>query len=362
MAPKVGRRPAARVQAKAAARVIRGRGRGGVPGGVKRPAAAVDEEPHPSRLEAGAYLLSEEAHYYGHAGAVAGQLQEETLEEGRRMLKMTLTGTNIDALLQWGTQKEGPCRWHLCPAGCTRDLENDGLVHVTRCRAVHLGDLEHVGWATNLQPVVPRGELEDENAGLRRRLKDLQDRKKEVMRSPDRKDKKAKDRDREKSKERRDRKRRSRKRSRTRSQSEERKKRKKKKAKRGSTPGSEERARGGDRKRSRGEPLEKTSSSSSSVIGEGQVSQRRMFKGTALDLSSRVRKRVHRRARRFIKRKKSSSTGSNSSEGSNEDTLRTESILVWRRVEDPGAVREVPGVVGLGIPPGNWEDGLYGHG
>ena len=35
---------------------------------------------------------------------------------------------------------------------------------------------------------------------------------------------------------------------------------------------------------------------------------------------------------------------------------------VWRRVEDPGAGREVPGVDGLGIPPGNWEDGLHGYG
>ena len=345
MPPKIRRRPAAVVKAKAAARIIGRNARGTAPGGMRRPAAAVGEDPHPSRLEVGAYLLSEDAHYYGQAGAVAGRIKEVTVEDGRTMLSMALTGTNIDALLQWGTQKEGTCRWHLCPAGCTRDLEDDGLVHVTRCRAVNPGDLDHVGWATNLQPVVPRGDLEDENAGLRKKLKELQDKKKEERRSPDRKDKKAKDRGREKSREKKDPKKRSKK-SRTRSQSEERRKRKKKKAKRGSSPASVGGSRGGDRKRSRGKPLERTSDSSSSATGQGQVSQKRMFRGTALDLSSRVRKRVYRRAQRFIKRKKSSSTGSNSSEGSNEDTLKTENVpLFGDELKIRGLAERFPGLM-----------------
>ena len=119
---------------------------------MRRPAGKVDGEYHPERIDIGSFLLSEEAFYFGHAGAVAGQGKEEKMEEGRRMVTVALTGTSIDSLLQWATMKEEACRWRLCSAGCTRDLENDGLVHATRrTRVVTLQDLDAMGWVVNLQ-------------------------------------------------------------------------------------------------------------------------------------------------------------------------------------------------------------------
>ena len=50
-------------------------------------------------------------------------------------------------------------------------------MHVARTQAAKRQELEAVGWATNLLPVAPRLELEDENAWLRQRIHDLEDRR-----------------------------------------------------------------------------------------------------------------------------------------------------------------------------------------
>ena len=89
------------------------------------------------------------------------------------MVQVKLSGTSIELLLQWAGQSDGVSRWHLCPPGCKMELEGDGLVHVTETHAVTKGEVEAVGWATNLRPAVPAG-LEDENAALRLRLKKLE--------------------------------------------------------------------------------------------------------------------------------------------------------------------------------------------
>eukprot|EP00435_Cladocopium_sp_Y103_P066694 s652_g29.t1 len=131
---------------------------------------------HPSEISAGDYLLGEGARYYGQEGEVAGEVQEEKNEEGRRMLTVRLFGTTIDGLLQWGSQGEGACRWHLCQEGSPQELEGAGLVHVARTRKVTREDLEAVGWSTNLQPVVPVRPPGDENADLRDRMRRLEER------------------------------------------------------------------------------------------------------------------------------------------------------------------------------------------
>ena len=59
------------------------------------------------------------------------------------------------------------------PSRLQDELEGDGLVHVTETHAVTKGEVEAVGWVTNLRPAVPAG-LEDENAALRLRLKKLE--------------------------------------------------------------------------------------------------------------------------------------------------------------------------------------------
>lgn len=102
MAPKVMRRPAGAAKAKAEVRNIGRMPRGGNPG-RRRPAALADGDHHPERIEEGAFLVGEEAHYYGQRGSVAGQVVEEKEEDGRRMISINLSGTTIDPLLQWAT-------------------------------------------------------------------------------------------------------------------------------------------------------------------------------------------------------------------------------------------------------------------
>eukprot|EP00435_Cladocopium_sp_Y103_P021735 s916_g5.t1 len=140
--PKVARRPAARAVPKAAAPNIRAPGRGRVPAGRRRPAAAEDIEVHPSPLKEGELLLADEAFYYGNRGALAGEVVEEKLEEGKRMVALKLLGTTIDGLLQWGSQGTGPCRCNLCGVGAPMEVEGKGLVYVTRSRRVTAADLE----------------------------------------------------------------------------------------------------------------------------------------------------------------------------------------------------------------------------
>eukprot|EP00435_Cladocopium_sp_Y103_P052472 s637_g16.t1 len=315
MAPKVAlRRPAASGRARAAALNTRGDRRGRNPGGIKRPAQAPVGGQHPPALRQGDWVIGTEALYYGHR-----EVQEEKNEEGRRMISVRLTGTTIDLLVQWASLENPISRWHLCPPDCRQELEGEGLVHVLECHQVTLAELEAVGWATNLRAVLPQPDPNDENAALRERLKKIEAehaRGEGALReeSPLKKDhikKPGKSRDRSRDqKKKKDRK----KKKRSPSASPE---REKKKDKRPRSPGaSPASARGrGDRK-ARDKPSKHRSSSSSSSTEGGRVSQRRMFRGTALDLSSRVRKKVQRRARRFMKKKRSSSSQADSSEES----------------------------------------------
>lgn len=350
MAPKRMMRPAA-AKAKAGAPSGERRARGRGPAVMRRPAAQGVENPHPDLFEGGTLVIGEEAHYYGHPGMVAGEVIEEKAEDGRRMLNIKLMGTTIDGLLQWASQGEGPCRWHLCPSECKRELENSRLVHVTRTRKVSHQELESVGWATNLvevMPVVPG----DQNAGLRSRYHQLEARgadarEQERKHSPDRGEAL-----REKEKEeKRSRERRSKKKKKKRSCSSSRDKKDRRKKRRKSRDTSAASAGGRREKEKEGRPArerasKRSSFSSSSDTGEGQVSQRRMFKGTALDLSSRVRKKIFRRAQKFMRKKKSSSSGSCSSEDSRDLPLRMEQTnLFGDELKIRGVSERYPGLL-----------------
>lgn len=318
---------------------------------------AAEEERHPRVLAVGDRLLGEEAHYYGQKGQVAGEVMEEKQEEGRRMLSVKLYGTTIDGLLLWGSQGEKVSRWHLCPAGGPMELEGEGLVHVTKSRKVEQADLEGVGWSTNLQAAVPPPGGVDENADLRDRMRRLEGRPAEEEgkrkdRSPKRGEgDKEKDRSRRRSVDRKAKKKKKKKKvQRSPSSSSGRRDRqaKKRRATRGSSPASAGGRKRSEKKeeRSRERPSKKSSSSPSSSIGEGQVTQRRMFKNTALDLSSRVRKKVMRRAQRFMKKKKSSSSESGSSDSTGEGPLKTEQTgLFGDELRIRGVAERYPGLL-----------------
>lgn len=320
---------------------------GGAPAVLRRPAKAEADEQHPRLLKKGDWIIGTEAHYYSHRGTVAGEVIEELREESRRMVQVKLSGTTIELLLQWAGQADGPSRWHLCPPGCQMELEGDGLIHVTESHAATRGEVEAVGWATNLRPAVPAG-LEDENAALRLRLKKWEARTgvgEEALR--------------ERSEKRGDRKKRkkSRDRSEGRRKSKERKRRGRSVS---SSPGRQKRKEvpRGARDRSPGEeksgvppvPGAKTprrsSSSSSNNTEAGVVSQKMMFRGTALALSGSTRRRIHRKARRFMKRKKSSSSGTESSEESQDLGFRgSQSPLFGDELKIRGVSERFPGLL-----------------
>ena len=345
MAPKALRRPAGAAAAKAAAPGMGQRRRGGVPGVLRRPAAALGVGAHPLKIETGVFLVGE-ASYYGQKGQVAGQVKEEREEEGRRMILAALTGTPIDPLLQWATQGEAMSRWHLCGPGCPLELEAEGLVHVMKSRIVTPAEMDNLGWASNLKPATGREALEDENAGLRKRLDELQEKygeRRSRGRDPDRGER---DRGRRKSRDRRGKKKTQKKdKARSPQSSRSGEKQKKKRARsRGESPvgGREKDAR--DKGKVKEKSPKRSSSSSSHGIEDGQVTQRKMFRGTALDLSARSRRRVQRKAQRFLKKKKSSSSGSESSEGSREVSLK-ESPLFGDELKIRGVAERFPGLL-----------------
>ena len=339
------RRPAAAAHGIAAAPAIRGRGQ--APGGMRRPARAGIEPAHPAQLGAGDWILANEAHYYGQHGTVGGEVLEEKTEEGRRMVSVKLSGTTMDTLLQWAGQAEAPSRWHLCPTGCLRELEGDGLVHVTQSQKVSIKELEGVGWATNLRAVIPPEDPVDENAALRERIRRLEQDAQAGDRalrdrSRGRKDrKKEKERSRNRSEERRREKKRRKKRSRSSSRRGDKKGSVDRKEARASPDGHRG---GGGRSKARGSM--KRSSSSSRGTGVGQVSQRKMFRGTALDLSQRTRKRVHKKAQRFLKKKRSSSSDSESTGDSQEVPWKNDQTpLFGDELKIRGVAERFPGLL-----------------
>jgi hypothetical protein len=128
------------------------------------------------------------------------------------------------------------------------------------------------------------------------------------------------------------------------SSSSRRKRRRRRREVRGTSPVKEGAMRAEEKERSRGRASKPSSSSSSRVTGEGQVSQKRMFRGTAMDLSTRRRKKVQKKAQCFLKKKKSSSSGSETSEGSRDVSLK-ESPLFGDELKIRGVAERFPGLL-----------------
>lgn len=343
MAPKVMMRPGA--APKALAKAVGGRA---LRRGLRRPAAGIEVEAHPALVSPGDIVVMDHVHYYGKEGQLAGKAVEEKLEDGRRMLRLEVTGTTLDGLLMWATQGAGPCQVHLCGPDCLKELEGEGLVHATKSRVVKVEDLEGVGWATNVQAVVPP--KEDENAALRRRVAQLE---REAGAAPGEKREEVKDgqEDRKKKREKDERKRRKRsKRSDSRARSRSGRKLKERKKRSPSAPSSrggekEKRSKSSARRR-KAKERNRSSSLSSSDIAEGQVSQRRMFRGTALEVSLRRRRKIRRKAEKFLKKKKSSSSRSSESEDSREEALgMAQSSIFGDELKVRGLAERFPGLL-----------------
>ena len=361
IAPKRMRRPAAAAHGIAAAPAIRGRGQ--APGGMRRPARAGIEPAHPAQLGAGDWILANEAHYYGQHGTVGGEVLEEKTEEGRRMVSVKLSGTTMDTLLQWAGQAEAPSRWHLCPTGCLRELEGDGLVHVTQSQKVSIKELEGVGWATNLRAVIPPEDPVDENAALRERIRRLEQDAQAGDRalrdrSRGRKDrKKEKERSRNRSEERRHEKKRKKKRSRSSSQRGDKIRSVDRKEARASPDGHRG---GGGRSKARGST--KRSSSSSRGTGWAGESEEDVSgdspgsfaedKEEGSQEGSKIPEEEEEQFKRL--RVHGGFSGSPLEE-------RPDAAL-WGRAQDSGSCRAFPWFAGGGGPEGNSQDGGFGHG
>ena len=104
---------------------------------------------------------------------MAGELQKFEMNQDGSLLVLKPLGTDNEGILRACTAKPlEPFKCHLCPRGCTRQPAGDYLIHGLKGRKMRAPEDE--GWVTNLCPEEAVVEVEDENAGLRARAKQLQ--------------------------------------------------------------------------------------------------------------------------------------------------------------------------------------------
>ena len=235
-------------------------------------------------MEAGR-LVGEKALYYQVECKVAGVVQGVTRSGNMTMLRMSLEGTTSEAVLKaHSSNPTKEFRLHLCPDGCNSEVVADDILHLQAVRQrAELQDEE--GWVTNLLGGNGRDAL-DENENLRRRSLALglegtggadpgEKDGKEEKKDKDKKEKKDKDKKEKKAKK---------------------KKKKTEKKSKGSDSSSEE------------VPVDGTRSKLASL-----KKPRQLFAGTGLDPKEKVRLKVAKRAKAYLKKSKDKS-GSSSGE------------------------------------------------
>lgn len=168
--------------------MIRGRHPGGRRG-LRRPAASVPpavktpEEKWkagevvaghrlpPTVFREGDLLIFEKSYYFGAMVKVSGELRKVELQGGETHLLMKLNGAQSDGLLTWATGSSSKViRVHLCRPGCNQAEVAEDLVHGIEVRLTDDLNQEN-GWASNLQT----GEAErDDLADLRERARHLE--------------------------------------------------------------------------------------------------------------------------------------------------------------------------------------------
>ena len=259
-------------------------------------------------------IVVESGRYFHKECKLAGKILGFKVTETGVVLTLQPTGTTDEGLLrlQSGTPQL-QLRVLLCPASCNHEEVSEDLVHAVVLRKLKEGDGE-APWTNNLEKVAP-AEDEDQLEALREQMQ------RGIVGAPARgggageaadtkEDRKAKD---KKEKKRRDK----------------------------------------ERKRRRESPSEDSVSGKAALDGTqarkaAQKAPRLLFKGTGLDSSERVRSRVFKLARRYVKKKaKKSSSSSRSSSGSSQgapyeeegDTVFQQAVKV-RQIADsyPGVL------------------------
>lgn len=229
----------------------------------------------------GLKVVVTEGYYFSQRMQMAGVIKDMEMSADRFVLIMEPTGTDSDALLKFVTGQTGTkVRLIRCGPDCTHLEVADDMIHIVKGRLQKEGDHE-VGWVENLLKVVPMEGADDLEA-LRKRSAELglgggvpppagrpAGAPEEIAEA-------------EKGK----------------------KKKKRKKEKRGT--GKE----GGDTT----ERKDKVALDGTGPRAAAQKSLGDLFSGTGVDPREKVRARVARRARRYLRKKGKESTSTSSSE------------------------------------------------
>ena len=307
-APKAGGGEMRRVRRRPAALVLR------------RPAGALGEAPpgrgvqavwarggivplhqlDPREVRQCRKIVIEEGYYYHQQVKVAGLVTEVVLLEESFSLKMRLTGTTSENVLKYNTgHPQEEFRVHACPPACNHEEVSDTLLHAVKVRQGKDKDGEEA-WVSNLEVEPRECEPADELSALRARAglggegeQPGAEVEKDKGRSPSRPKKKKSDKKAKKEKKVR----------------EDKREPLEKKKKRG---------RSSDDSSRRGAAVAMDGSNAKQA---GQKAVRKLFSGTGLDPSDRVRNKVARRARKHLrKRAEKSSSGSSGSSSSSSST------------------------------------------
>ena len=242
----------------------------------------------PLEFRLGQRIAVVEGKYFGTTVKVAGTLHKVDLENGEVHLNLHLTGTDNEEILKLVGASSAPFVVHCCPMDCGALETGDRYLHGIKGRLL-TSEVRLEEWMKNLEavPMAPRPE-EDELADLRRRGAEMGlGPRGEGVRPSGVKD--------------------------TPAESPHKKKKKKK------------------------DPKEKKEGRGRGKIYDGrhpslavQKELGPLFSGTGLDPKEKVRRRVLKRAQKYIKKKKSKSSSSSSSseeeKSSSEDVLETEGI------------------------------------
>lgn len=113
-------------------------------------------------------IVVENGTYYQGPCKVSGIVRSQEVSGGQLYLRLQALGTNNEGLLKYGTGAPGhEIRIHQCPRGCNQEEVGEGLVHAAQGR-LKLEDSQEEGWASCLKAVAV-DEPMDELGGLRAR-------------------------------------------------------------------------------------------------------------------------------------------------------------------------------------------------
>ena len=220
----------------------------------------------PLELRLGQRVAITEAKYYGMVVKVAGVLNKVEVEDGSVHLTLRITGTDNEDILKMVGLSSAPFVVHCCPADCGAMETGDRYLHGLKARLLTAeGRMDD--WMMNLE-AVPKvaGEVEDELQELRRRGLELA--------------------------------------AKPRAEGE-------------MVPGEEDPPAGPSKKKPKKDVKDKKEPSGKGKMLDGrhaavavQKELAPLFGGTGLDPEEKVRRRVMKRAQKYIKKKKSKSSSS----------------------------------------------------